>query len=333
MNNNITNVFITIDTEHSIGGAFQNPKFKPVGNGKRIYGNVGDKQFGIPLIMDIADQYGLKMVFFVEVLNKYFFGENETREICEYILNRNHEVQLHLHPNFLNFKGNKFDKPEFKDNLFHYTMDEQTRLLGLGKKLLEKYGVKRPLAFRAGNYGFNMDTLTALKKNGFLFDSSYNYAFLRSTQNFKDLVINDAHVINGVFEFPITNFKATIPYRQAKPLDINGVSSREIIHTLTWARETDLVHNITVILHSFSFLEPLDVQYSKVKIRKYVIKRFEELCRFLHEHRDKFKVQGFNDVDTSHIVPDPSTPHFFNMPKLNSLERLGQQILSRVAPI
>lgn len=66
-----TNVFITVDTEHSIGGAFSNPNLKPVGNEKRIYGKIGNKYYGIPLIMDIADEYGIPLTFFVEVMNKY----------------------------------------------------------------------------------------------------------------------------------------------------------------------------------------------------------------------------------------------------------------------
>lgn len=96
-------VFITVDTEHSIGGAFSDPKLKPVGNEKRIFGKIGDKTYGIPLIMDIADADKIPTTFFVEVLNKHHFGEAETREVCKYILDRGHDVQLHLHPNYLTF--------------------------------------------------------------------------------------------------------------------------------------------------------------------------------------------------------------------------------------
>ena len=91
------NVFITIDTEHSIGGALENPQLQPVGNEKCIFGKIGGREFGIPLIMDIAESYGLKVVFFVEVFNHIFFGPDETRRVVDYILERGHDVQLQVH--------------------------------------------------------------------------------------------------------------------------------------------------------------------------------------------------------------------------------------------
>ncbi len=330
--NNKVNVFITVDTEHSIGGAFHNLNLKPVGNQKRIYGKVGNKEYGIPLIMDIADHYNLKVVFFVEVLNKYYFGEEETREVCEYIFKRGHEVQLHLHPNYLNFTEQNPANLKYKDNLFLYSLDEQTRLLKEGRDILQRYGIKNVRAFRAGNYGFNRATLNALKKNNFLFDSSYNYAFLKSTQGFENMVINDAKLIDGIYEFPITNFIQNLPFKlkKPKPLDINGVNDEEIILTLDWANKTGLINHITIILHSFSFLEPLDVQYYKVKIRYYVIRRFERLCKFLFEHRKNFNVTGFNDLDTNSLVVKESKSSFFKMAKISSLKRLSQQMIHRI---
>jgi len=114
------NVFITVDTEHSIGGAFMRKDARPVGNDRRVWGRIGTKVYGIPLIMDIADSFGLKLTFFVEVLNKYFFGENESREVCEYILKRGHDVQLHLHPNYLNFTLKDPRQRQFTDLIGRY---------------------------------------------------------------------------------------------------------------------------------------------------------------------------------------------------------------------
>ena len=46
----IVNIFITVDTENSIGGSFNDTKLKPVGNEKTIFAKREDKYFGIPLI-------------------------------------------------------------------------------------------------------------------------------------------------------------------------------------------------------------------------------------------------------------------------------------------
>jgi len=75
------NVFITVDTEHSIGGAFRDKNLKPVGNEKRIWGKIGEKSFGIPLMMDIVETFDIRLTFFVEVLNKHYFGEDETKKV------------------------------------------------------------------------------------------------------------------------------------------------------------------------------------------------------------------------------------------------------------
>lgn len=326
---NRVKVIISVDTEHSIGGAFKNPELKPVGNEKRIFGQVGDEHFGIPLIMDIADRYGLKVVFFVEVLNKYFFGEEETRIVCEYIQERGHEVQLHLHPNYLNFKHKIHNNLAYKDNLFTYDFDQQFELLNLGRQLLEKYGVKNVTAFRAGNYGINRIALEALKRAGFKFDSSYNLTFLKRIHGFKDLVINDATRIDGIWELPITNFIQTFPARQFKPLDLNGINSDEMIRTLKWAGDSGKKKFVTIILHSFSFLEPLDVQYSKVKVRHYVINRFKALCRFLGENKERFSVTGFNDINLENSCQSRGGDHFLTMPKMISIKRLAEQAVHR----
>jgi len=37
----VVQVFITVDTEHSVGGAIEDPAKEPVGNEKRIFGKRG----------------------------------------------------------------------------------------------------------------------------------------------------------------------------------------------------------------------------------------------------------------------------------------------------
>ena len=46
--------------------------------------------------MDVADEVGVKMVFFHEVLEKLKYGEEITR-VARYIIDRGHDLQLHTH--------------------------------------------------------------------------------------------------------------------------------------------------------------------------------------------------------------------------------------------
>lgn len=327
------NVFITVDTEHSIGGAFGDRHLKPVGNEKRVWGKIGVKSFGIPLMMDIAESYDIRLTFFVEVLNKYYFGEDETKKVCEYILNRGHDIQLHLHPNYLNFLTENPQEQKFSDIIGTYTLKRQIELLDDGIKTLVRNGIPRPIAFRAGCFGANQDTLRALRENGFLVDSSYNRAYLPAPCLLEDNGINDLAYLDGIWELPVTNFVESTKLRSKrfKPFDINGVSFPEMKWVLNRAKENG-PRSVTIILHSFSFLKPYDVQYNKVRPRRYVIQRFEKLCQYLRENVDMFEVRTFASLDKENLMQmSQQGVHVFRrVPPLFSLARGFQQLRGKL---
>lgn len=326
------NVFITVDTEHSIGGAFREPKLKPVGNEKRIYGKIGDKYYGIPLIMDIADSYNIPVTFFVEVLNKYYFGKNESRKVCHYILNRGHDVQLHLHPTYLNFTQSDPGKLIFKDNMSSYNINRQVELIEEGKTLLTEYGVKNPVAFRAGNYGADKNTLTALSQNGFFFDSSYNLAFPQKSRLLGIEHLNDIIKINDIYELPITCFKESIPLiaNRIRPLDLNGASFNQIKKTLEFTHENNM-HCVTIILHSFSFIHSKDFQYVKVKIRKNVIQRFKKICSFLSENSQYYRVRRLDDFSIDKdLISNNNRQLLAKVSMISAIGHYTEKILSKI---
>lgn len=323
------NVFITVDTEHSIGGAFKDGNLKPVGNEKRIWGKIGDKSFGIPLMMDIAETFDVRLTFFVEVLNKYYFGEDETKKVCEYILNRGHDIQLHLHPNYLNFTLNNPLEKTYSDLIGTYPLEKQIELIKEGTEFLMQTGVPRPIAFRAGCFGANQDTLNALKETGFLIDSSYNRAYIGDTCLLKDNGINDLAYFNGIWEFPVTNFIESTEVRPKRfmPMDINGVSFQEMKYVLNQAKTKGPKH-ITILLHSFSFIKPYDLQYNKAKPRWHVIKRFEKLCKYLKDNPNSFEVTTLGHLKEEQLaqMEKQSVHHFPKVPTLFSLIRGFQQL-------
>ncbi|MDY0131698.1 MAG: hypothetical protein RBR53_03425 [Desulforegulaceae bacterium] len=323
-----TNIYITVDTETSIGGAFSNPLLKPVGKEKRIYGKIAGEHYGIPLIMDIADSYGLKITFFVEVLNHYYFGKEDNYEVCQYILKRGHDVQLHLHPNYLNFKLDEPQKLIYSDNMYDYDLDTQVELIKEGKELLKEFGVNNPVAFRAGNYGFNLDTLKALKENSFLYDSSYSFTFCSNRKDFFNLFTNDVVNFNNIYEFPITNFLPLI-YKNSirtRPLDINAAGFDEMKKVLLWANDTK-IKNITIIMHSFSFINSMDIQYANCKPRKIIISRFKKLCDFLSLNKFKYNVSTFEKINMSELLNNQDFESFFKMPLFPTVKRMAEQLL------
>jgi len=328
------NVFITVDTEHSMGGAHLNPKLKPVGSSRRIWGKIGNQSYGIPLIMDIAEKYGLFITFFLEVCSSKYFGEQDVAHICQYIISRGHDVQLHLHPLFLHFikpvSKNLINKARF---LHYYNIEKQCSIIRDGKQILMRNGAPPPIAFRAGSYGANRDTLRALKLNNFLLDSSFNRRYMSSHSKLPDLDINDVFGLEGVWELPITNFIEfpMLKGGRPKPLDINGVSFKEIKKVLENAYDIGQP-NIMIIMHSFSFIQPLDIQYRRVRLRRRVIRRFENLCRYLAMNTEKYKVKVLGKVGAKDLEKMESFAkhRLFEMPASFSILRLFEQILERL---
>jgi len=53
-----TNVYFTVDTEATLGGALSNPELFPPPVEQRVFCNIGGRPFGVPLILKTAVRRG-----------------------------------------------------------------------------------------------------------------------------------------------------------------------------------------------------------------------------------------------------------------------------------
>ena len=332
----VVTVYITIDAEPSIGGAFLDPLKNPVGKEKRIFGKIKQKSFGIQKIIDIGNEFNLKFSFFVECLSSLYFGVDEIKGICDYIQGRGHDVQLHIHPEYLALRKRKeFISNKRKPIAFfsRLPLDVQTELVQYGKHLLKMSGVKNPIAFRAGSFGANTDTLIALQKCGFIADSSYNMAYDSISNGInKEKRHNDVWLTHNVFEFPVTNFRqfGSCGIWKTRPMDINGAGFLELKNALMQANAIG-PKTVTVVGHSFSFIKSYDLQYERVRARKNVVRRFRRLCQYLAENSNLYKVSTFSELDASKaskMVAD-RVDHFPNISLRHSCVRIIEQLYDR----
>src|SRR3546814_1290826 len=105
------------------------------------------------------------------------YGPKIIAEIVRPIVARGHEVQLHIHTEWLRFaRFNPAGKLTGR-NIGDFPLSAQKKLIGLARDILVSAGAPEPIAFRAGNFGANDDTLRALAALGFRFDSSFNAAW------------------------------------------------------------------------------------------------------------------------------------------------------------
>src|SRR4051812_30223400 len=92
-----TQVCITVDTEFSIGGAFADPRLRPVAD-PMVWCEVGGRSEGLGFMLGCFRKYDIAATFFVEALQRSYFRHDPMHAIAQRIVAEGHEVQLHAHP-------------------------------------------------------------------------------------------------------------------------------------------------------------------------------------------------------------------------------------------
>ena len=322
-------VYLTVDTECSMGGAWNSPGVVPVAPERAILGRTGVHRYGTPLIMDILESHGLRGVFFAEMFASAVVGDGPLAEAYQEIRARGHDVQLHLHPVFHYYAALERGRigaaqvPSPIDDIGTRPLDAQLGLIEEGVSIFERLLGKRPTAFRAGNYAASDATLAALDKLGIRYDSSFNAAYHGTS-----CLISGARSINSpweagsLWEVPVTVFTTGAGrLRGMKPLEISAVSFLEIRKVLEQAEQLAM-GTVTMILHSFSLFKAADAQLSRLRPDRLVIHRLRRLCGFLAEHRARFRVRTFAEA------PEPRVdPAGIGVPHLGTLLPAGRRLL------
>ena len=154
-------VIITVDLEDSQRPAVVfNEEIKELK--QMIYGEINNKYFGFPKILEICNSHNIKATFFISVFDSKKYGENSFKTICQVIKENGHDVQLHTHPR------RAYDKT--RREMYLYSLDEQIEIIREGKELIKEWTGEYPIAHRAGAYGLNENTLVALKENNIPID-------------------------------------------------------------------------------------------------------------------------------------------------------------------
>src|SRR5215469_1208318 len=162
-------VCITVDTEFSVGGAFEDPARIPTAMPNVNCPSQGDDH-GLPFILATFRKYGIKGTFFVETLSRAYFGDEPLRSLIETILNAGQDVQLHIHPNWMNFaRGDlreEFGRQKSSDACVGRSLSEMEELLKLGLKPFQDWNLPRPIAVRVGNFEVDRTVYRAMSRVG-----------------------------------------------------------------------------------------------------------------------------------------------------------------------
>ena len=277
-----TPVFVTVDTEfawrhHAQGcdvGTMFDRSLEPAG-------------VGVGYQLDRLRRHDLKACFFVDPMPALVFGLDPVRRMIDPILSAGQEVQLHLHPNWTGASAADQGRSFARFQLHEYGLDEQADLIAGATELLVAAGAPAPVAFRAGSYAADDNTLTALARLGFAYDSSHNGAERDASRI--DLpaerIAPVAH--RGLIEVPVT----VIEDRPGslRTFQLCALSAGEARDALDHAAAAGHAA-VTIVSHSFELANRAGTRANAVHVHRY-----DTLCAMLDERRDVLPTAHFAD--------------------------------------
>jgi len=241
-----------------------------------VFGEVDGEYYGITRIMDICEKYNVKATFFVSTFESHVLGEEGMREVCREISRRGHDVQLHTHPKWVTGEG----------CMWRHPLEKQKDLLMDGREMIKRWVGEYPVAHRAGSFGSDHNTLSALKSVGIPVDSSQigsPYCRLDSSF-FKRNMIQISR--EGIIEIPVTQFVQFKfgAFKPVKPFDINANTLNEMKFVISEAKHNS-IKIVTLLMHSFSFLNR-NKDRTKFTLNNGDLEKFETLMQFVANDED-----------------------------------------------
>lgn len=316
----MTNVFITVDTELSVG-RYVRGRLGPYENlCESVFGVCGEGTFGIQHQMQRLDAYGLKAVFFVDPMPAQVFGLDIIKRIVAPVLEAGHEVQLHIHTEWLPYMTTDPVDGRRGTSIRDFSYDDQRVLLGLARELLMAAGAPAPRAFRAGNYGANDDTLRALASLGIRYDTSFNPGYAGDQPKISlppETVEPVLH--HGVMEFPVSCISDRPGrFRHAQ---LCALSAWEMRDALLHAVNTRQGY-FTLVSHSFELLSR-----DRLRANRTVVERFERLCACLADPANGLRTMTYGQLARPSLGWESQgvrlSPNL-----LRTAHRMGEQLLS-----
>ncbi len=315
-------VLITIDTEYSAGlYARGTGADRAVNFDRTIACRSSRGEAGIFYQMDVFDRCGVKAVFFVDPMPALVWGQQAVDAVVQPIIARGHEVQLHCHTEWLAFADRSPLPGRTGLNIKDFTLPEQRVLLEWGLDRIEQAGAPRPIAFRAGNYGANDDTLRALADLDLLWDSSFPAGLTGSLCEIS-LRMGDCRPAShrGMREFPVSAIAERSGWRHAQ---LTAMSFSEMRAAISHAARTNWP-GFCLVSHSFEL-------YNRETGRPNALlcRRFEKLCEWLGASNEA-KGAGFGDLDPDVSGGEVSLlPHHFARTGLRMAEQFAANTVFR----
>lgn len=281
--------------------------------------------WGVGHQMDLLDRYGQRGVFFVDPMAALVWGPRAVDHVVHPILARGHDVQLHCHSEWLDAAPRNPITARRGSNMHDFPLADQIALLQWGIERLVESGAPRPVAFRAGNYGANDDTLRALAAVGLRYDSSVTPGFADSACSI-DGRAGDIRPVerHGVVELPVAAMGSSRD--GLRHVQLTAISGREMRAAIRHAARASWPA-FTLVSHSFELFHRQRRLGNRI-----VERRFESLCAFL-ANDPSANSATFKDLAGPWAPPlTTTTDAELALPRISrrrEWERLGEQAIVR----
>ncbi|MEE4201735.1 polysaccharide deacetylase family protein [Erythrobacter sp.] len=269
----MTRVYITIDTEYSsglcrgVGARDREDNFA-----RSVACKTTEGPRGVPYQLALFAEYGIKAVFFVDPMPALVWGVAAIEDVVGPIVEAGQDVQLHCHTEWLAAAGaaNPLGIRASGQNLYDFAFEDQLAILDYSRSTLMMAGAPAPVAFRAGNYGANDDTLRALADLGIAYDSSHCPALPGASRITLGPEARDPLHHAGVIEVPVGSIgELGGGQRHAQ---ITALTLAEMRAALRHAREQER-ESFTLVSHSFELINRRTLAANRI-----VQRRLEGLC-------------------------------------------------------
>jgi len=324
----VTRVYISVDTEFSIAGAFDDPQAnRPVGP-QAVYCNIEGRSAGLGHLLETLGRHGARATFFVETLNTHYFGDEPMGEIARGLHRAGHDVQLHLHPCWAYFEsadwaGRLRHEPP-NDDICLRDQQEMERLIRSGIETFGRWALPAPNALRTGGLRVSRRVYEAMRACGMTIASNVGVGIYRPSEPELRLYAG-RHRVGEVVEIPVTSYlDRGIPGRvRHKSLTVTGSSWPEVRSLLRQARATGM-RDIVILTHPFEFVKHRDISYQRLYPNRITRDRLERLCHFI-ANDPGFSFACIGEAPAQAGVEDKNA-----LLSVSPLHSLGRMMINRI---
>jgi hypothetical protein len=320
-------VVLTVDTEASIAGAYDDPQANRPLIDEPVWGEVAGRSEALGFIIRTLSAHGLTATFFVETAHVAYFSDRPMGHYVAALLEAGQDVQLHLHPTWCNFRTRLIaEATRVSDHCHRIGEELLVRLLREGIDQIEAWTGCRPFGFRAGNFSTDRSIFVAMRHVGLRYGSNICAAF-PATHDPALRLPGGIHDIDGIVELPVTCFADAGPVGRGRlrPLQVTACSFTEI-RALLNQLHTAGGKIAVIVTHPFEYLIRDDFRYTKLRPNRMVQGRLEKLCAFLAENSDHFDTVPL-EVAAHSVAAGGPAPALVGSPILSTL-RAAQNVIN-----